>query len=59
MQPDGAPLSGETMAEAYAAPGTLVNSGEFDGLAADAAIERMSAAAEERGRSASGRSSTG
>ena len=40
------------MAEAYAGPGTLVNSGEFDGLRGDAAIERMTAAAEERGRSA-------
>ena len=29
--------------------GTLVNSGEFDGLPTDVALERMSAAAEERG----------
>ena len=31
------------------APGRIVNSGEFDGLSTDVALERMSAAAEERG----------
>jgi leucyl-tRNA synthetase len=48
VQPDGAPLSGTTLAEAYAGAGTIVNSGEFDGLASDAAVDRMSAWAEEQ-----------
>ncbi len=39
--------------------GTLVNSGEFDGLARDAAVDRMSACRRGAAASASGRSSTG
>jgi leucyl-tRNA synthetase len=48
VQPEGAALSGDTLTESYDGPGTLVNSGEFDGLTTDAAIDRMSAAAEQR-----------
>ncbi len=46
VQPDGERLSGETLQEAYNGPGTLVNSGEFDGLTADVAITRMAEHAE-------------
>jgi leucyl-tRNA synthetase len=50
IQPDEGPaLTPETLAEAYAGPGRLVNSGEFNGLPADEAIGRMTAAAEARG----------
>jgi leucyl-tRNA synthetase len=49
IQPDGAPLRVESMTEAYDGPGTLVDSGEFNGLAAADAIVRMSLAAEARG----------
>jgi len=49
IQPDGPPLISEAMTEAYAGPGTLVNSGEFSGLSADTAIERMTDAARARG----------
>ncbi len=42
-------LSPDTMKEAYDGPGVMANSGEFDGLPAGQAIERMSAAAEQRG----------
>jgi leucyl-tRNA synthetase len=49
VQNDGTTLDGETMTEAYTGPGTLVNSGEFDGMSSDDAIVRMTKAAEERG----------
>ncbi len=49
IQPDGGMLSPESMTEAYDGPGRLINSGEFDGLASDAALETMLAAAETRG----------
>jgi leucyl-tRNA synthetase len=49
VQPDGAPLSSATLTEAYTGPGTLVNSGEYDGLAWDEAIRRMTADASRRG----------
>jgi leucyl-tRNA synthetase len=49
VQPEGGALSGETLTEPYDGPGTIVNSGEFDGLPTDAALVKMSAAAEERG----------
>ncbi|HET7219736.1 MAG TPA: leucine--tRNA ligase [Vicinamibacterales bacterium] len=49
VQPEGAPLSAAEMREAYAGPGTLVNSGEFNSLEADAAIAAMTAAAQQRG----------
>jgi leucyl-tRNA synthetase len=48
VQPEAGALSGETLTEAYSGPGTLVNSGEFDGLTADAAITRMAEHAEAR-----------
>ncbi len=46
VQPDGEPLSGETLTEAYTGPGTMANSGEFDGLSADVAIAKMAEHAE-------------
>jgi leucyl-tRNA synthetase len=49
VQPEGEALDPGTMAAAYDGPGRIVNSGEFDGLASDEAIARMSAAAEQRG----------
>jgi leucyl-tRNA synthetase len=49
VQPEGEPLAAEAMTEAYAGPGRIVNSGEYDGLPADEAIARMSADAEQRG----------
>jgi leucyl-tRNA synthetase len=50
VQPDGAPaLDGATMAEAYAEAGHLVNSGEFNGMAADEAWTAMAERAERRG----------
>jgi leucyl-tRNA synthetase len=49
VQPPAATLDPDTMTEAYAGPGTLVNSGEFSGAAADVAIATMTAAAAARG----------
>ncbi len=49
VQPSGEKLSPATMTEAYDGPGVMVNSGEFNGLPAGEAIDRMSAAAEQRG----------
>jgi leucyl-tRNA synthetase len=49
VQPDGQTLDPGTMTEAYAGPGTLVNSGEFSGLPADTAITTMTDAAQTRG----------
>jgi leucyl-tRNA synthetase len=49
VQPDGEPLNPDTMDAAYDGPGRIVNSGEFDGLSADEAIQRMTADAEQRG----------
>jgi leucyl-tRNA synthetase len=47
IQPDGVELKPETMSEAYVGPGTLVNSGEFDGAHVPeelpALIERLDA----------------
>jgi leucyl-tRNA synthetase len=48
VQPEGKQLDPRTMTEAYDGPGTLVNSGEFDGLPTREALEKMSAAAEQR-----------
>jgi leucyl-tRNA synthetase len=48
VQPEGEKLSPETMTEAKPGAGTLVDSGEFDGLAWEEANRRMTAAAEER-----------
>jgi len=49
VQPDGAPLDPATMDAAHEGPGTLVGSGEFDGLASDEGKRRITAAADQRG----------
>jgi leucyl-tRNA synthetase len=49
IQPEGKGLDGATMEAAYDGPGRVVNSGSFDGLAADQAIPKMAAHAEARG----------
>jgi leucyl-tRNA synthetase len=49
VQPDGEQLSGESLTEAYDGPGTLVGSGEFDGMRANEANARMTQEAEKRG----------
>ena len=43
IQPEGEKLDGATLAAAYDGPGSVVNSGEFDGLVAEEAIPRMAA----------------
>jgi leucyl-tRNA synthetase len=48
VQPEGKTLDPATMGEAYDGPGTLVNSGEFNGLSSSEALERMTRAVEER-----------
>jgi leucyl-tRNA synthetase len=48
VQPEGEQLTAETMTEARPGAGTLVGSGEFNGLAWEEANRRMTAAAEER-----------
>ena len=49
VQPEGGELEADALQEAYDGPGRLVNSGEFDGLEAEAAIQAMTAAAAARG----------
>ncbi len=49
VQPGGAPLSADDMAQSYDGPGTLVNSGEFNDLSSADAIARMTAHAESNG----------
>jgi leucyl-tRNA synthetase len=49
IQPEGPPLDGATLEEAYVGPGKVVNSGPFGGLTADEAIPKMAAYAEEKG----------
>jgi len=49
VEADGGTLTADALGEAHDGPGRLVNSGEFDGLASQAAIEKMTAAAEQRG----------
>jgi leucyl-tRNA synthetase len=49
VQPDDAPIAAETMTEAHAGEGKLVNSGEFNGLDWEDANRRMTAAAKARG----------
>jgi len=49
IQPEGERLDGKTMTEAWVGEGRVVNSGEFDGLTSDEAIERMAAWAEKKG----------
>ena len=43
IQPEGELLDGATLAAAYVGPGRVVNSGSFDGLAAEEAIPKMAA----------------
>jgi leucyl-tRNA synthetase len=49
IQPHGERLAGASLAAAYVGPGTLVNSGPFDGLDSQQAIAKMAAHAEQRG----------
>jgi leucyl-tRNA synthetase len=49
VQPEGSPLSGEAMTEAYEGAGALVASGEFSGLPAEEGLARMTAHAEAQG----------
>ena len=49
IQPPGPRLDGATMDAAYEGPGTLVNSGPFDGLGWEDAIRKMTAHAEAKG----------
>jgi leucyl-tRNA synthetase len=49
IQPEGQPLDGNTMDAAYDGPGTLVNSGPFDGLDWEEAVRKMTAHAEAKG----------
>ncbi|HEY2149266.1 MAG TPA: leucine--tRNA ligase [Vicinamibacterales bacterium] len=49
VQSDTAPISAETMTEAHAGEGRLVNSGQFNGLPWEEANRRMTTAAAERG----------
>jgi len=49
VQKDGEPLSGETMSEAHAGEGSLVNSGDYNGTPWEEANRRMTADAKARG----------
>ncbi len=49
IQPEGERLDGRTMAVAHDGPGRVVNSGPFDGLAAEQAIPKMAAWAQQKG----------
>ena len=49
IQPEGGSLSGDTLTAAYAAEGTLVDSGPYTGLPASEALDRMTAEAATRG----------
>jgi leucyl-tRNA synthetase len=49
VQPEGAPLTVDTLTGPHEGPGTLVGSGEFDGIQADEANRRMTAVAKARG----------
>src|SRR6188768_2032771 len=49
VQDPANPLNADTMTEAHAGEGTLVNSGEFDGLPWEDANRKMTAEAERRG----------
>jgi len=49
VQREGEPLSAETMTEAHAGEGSLVNSGEYNGMAWEDANRRMTADARTRG----------
>ena len=49
IQPDGEDLNPVTMTEAWEGPGTMVNSGDFDGLDNNAGKEKVSEALESQG----------
>ncbi|MBE0466032.1 MAG: leucine--tRNA ligase [Candidatus Desulforudis sp.] len=49
IQPDGEPLDGDTMPEAYTGPGRLVNTGDFNGLPNLEAIAGITRHLEARG----------
>ncbi len=49
VQPEGQALSGDTLAEAWTGPGTLVNSGPWNGMPWEDANRAMTADAERRG----------
>ena len=49
VQPEGDALDGRTMAQAYTGPGRVVNSGPFDGMAAEQAIPKMAEWAQAKG----------
>ncbi|MFH1985690.1 MAG: leucine--tRNA ligase [Pseudomonadota bacterium] len=50
VQPDGPPLDPQAMDAAYAAPGVMVNSGQFDGMPNAEAIEAITRHLEGMGR---------
>jgi len=49
IMPEGETLSAESMTEAYTGPGILANSGEFDGMASEAAKDAICAHLNQRG----------
>ena len=49
VQREGPAFTADALTEAYDGPGRLVNSGEFDGLSSDEAIDKMTAVAQARG----------
>lgn len=49
VNPEGEELNPETMTEAYASPGMMVNSGQFDGMQNLSAIEKITEYLEEKG----------
>jgi leucyl-tRNA synthetase len=50
IQPEGEVLAPQTMSEAWVGPGTMVNSGAFDGTDSEAGKEAVTRYLEERGR---------
>ncbi len=49
VQPDGYELNAEKMSRSYEGLGTLVNSGEFNGLSSEEALEKIADKLEEKG----------
>ncbi len=49
IQPEGQNLNSDTIEEAYEGPGTLVNSGNFSGMASDPAKTAITSYAEQKG----------
>ncbi|MEW5784720.1 MAG: leucine--tRNA ligase [Bacillota bacterium] len=50
IQPPGEALNGATMTEAYTGPGTMANSGSFNGLSSTEGMRRITAHLERQGR---------